>query len=488
MRPPGLHTSHFAGIDGRCFFPVGQTMVTGKRRWLPNSFLQISTHLGQRSHHLGKSQFGVRNFTSLPSSIQLESLKYRKQRTTDLIQSKGHRHVIWHDIQPSAVYPNTPGSKRWRKANEVDPRHTFSGKRSSALPPDQGDINTSYRSPESIPLRYTDLDVSVPESSERPDAGAAANFDDESMESAEETAQRVRQWIEKERDEHQDIYEERPINYQQYDEWIGEWKSKRRQSGRDQLHDGNRVKREVGLKGSLRVVVLASTSNFMLLVAKTVAAFYTGSASMFSEAIHSSADLLNELLLAFGIWRSMQEPDPQHPYGFAAERYGWALVSGVGIFFLGGGVSLLHGIQGILSGGEVLTDPYIARMILGGALLFDGATLVYAFRTIWKSAKKAGVNVFDYIRRGADPTTVQVFFEDIGSVTGVAIAFTCLSLAEWTGDSRWDSLGSFLIGCLLAAIASFLIRRNVAGIVGASMQPSRLNKVVSVLKRDPVVT
>ncbi|KAJ3337755.1 WD repeat-containing protein 19 [Gonapodya sp. JEL0774] len=251
---------------------------------------------------------------------------------------------------------------------------------------------------------------------------------------------------------------------------------------------GTRAQREIGLKGSFKVVVLASVSNFTILVAKAAAALYTGSASMFSEAIHSTADLLNELLLAFGIWRSMQAPDPQHPYGFAAERYGWALVSGVGIFFLGGGVSLLHGIQGMLEGGGVLTDAYIARLILGGALVFDGGTMIYAFRAIYSSAKTAGVNVFDYIRRGADPTTVQVLFEDIGSVTGVAIAFTCLSLAEWTGDSRWDALGSFLIGCLLAAIATFLIRRNVAGIVGASMSPSRLNKVVKVLKRDAVVT
>ena len=77
--------------------------------------------------------------------------------------------------------------------------------------------------------------------------------------------------------------------------------------------------------------------------------------------------------------------------------------------------------------------------------------------------------------------------EDLASVLGVAIAFTCLTLAAWTGNPIWDAVGSILIGCLLATIAVFLVRRNVAGLTGTSMSPRRLNELVNQIKKDPAV-
>jgi zinc transporter 9 len=46
-----------------------------------------------------------------------------------------------------------------------------------------------------------------------------------------------------------------------------------------------------------------------------------------------------------GIQRSVRAPDKEHPYGYLNERYLWALVSGVGIFFVGCGVSVYHGVR-----------------------------------------------------------------------------------------------------------------------------------------------
>lgn len=46
---------------------------------------------------------------------------------------------------------------------------------------------------------------------------------------------------------------------------------------------------------------------------KLLAWVYTGSASMFSEAIHSLADTCNQALLALGISQSVRNPDAGHP-------------------------------------------------------------------------------------------------------------------------------------------------------------------------------
>ncbi len=97
----------------------------------------------------------------------------------------------------------------------------------------------------------------------------------------------------------------------------------------------------------------------------------------------------------WGIWRSLRQPDPEHPYGYTMEKYAWSLVSGVGIFFLGGGVSLYHGVSGLLAP-HALGDTTLAWYVLGGSLLFEGATMTYAFRTIAKSARAAGVGTREY--------------------------------------------------------------------------------------------
>ncbi|KAJ3300547.1 hypothetical protein HK104_010489 [Borealophlyctis nickersoniae] len=180
--------------------------------------------------------------------------------------------------------------------------------------------------------------------------------------------------------------------------------------------------------------------------------------------------------------------DPMHPYGFTAERYAWALVSGVGIFFLGGGVSLYHGISGLLASHHVLGDPTSSWIVLGASLLFEGVTMTYAYQHIRRSAAAASVSTLTYLRHGADPTAVQVFLEDCAAVTGVAIAGTCITLAKYLDNPMIDCLGSISIGCLLTGVAMFLIKRNVAGLVGTRMGLAREAEVVKVLEGDPVVS
>jgi len=224
----------------------------------------------------------------------------------------------------------------------------------------------------------------------------------------------------------------------------------------------------------------------ILFSAKMYAAITTGSSSMFSEALHSAADMLNEGILMWGIWRSLRQPDPSHPYGFTMERYAWALVSGVGIFFLGGGVSIYHGVSGLLDP-HALGDPTMAWIVLSGSLLFEGATMSYAFATILKSARAQGVGFKDYVLRGADPTTVQVLLEDVAAVLGIVIAGTSISLSSYLSSPLIDSLGSITIGILLGSVASFLVRRNISSLVERRMDVASENQIVSVLENDDVI-
>ena len=56
-----------------------------------------------------------------------------------------------------------------------------------------------------------------------------------------------------------------------------------------------------------------------------------------------------QALLRVGIVRSKRAPTKTHPYGYMKDKFVWSLVSAVGIFCLGAGVTWAHGVSSLLS-------------------------------------------------------------------------------------------------------------------------------------------
>jgi divalent metal cation (Fe/Co/Zn/Cd) transporter len=72
---------------------------------------------------------------------------------------------------------------------------------------------------------------------------------------------------------------------------------------------------------STAAVYAALVWDILVALSKALAAVWTGSASMTSEAIHSFVDTTNEILLLHGIHRSQQEADADHPFGYGREIF-----------------------------------------------------------------------------------------------------------------------------------------------------------------------
>ena len=90
---------------------------------------------------------------------------------------------------------------------------------------------------------------------------------------------------------------------------------------------------------SKTVVYAASAGNFLVAVTKFIAAWWTGSSAMLSEAIHSLVDTGNQLLLLYGMHRSVRPPDELHPLGYGRELYFWSFVVAMVMFTMGAGVA-----------------------------------------------------------------------------------------------------------------------------------------------------
>jgi cation diffusion facilitator family transporter len=210
---------------------------------------------------------------------------------------------------------------------------------------------------------------------------------------------------------------------------------------------------------SLGSVLVALAANTAIAVAKGTAAALTGSPALFAETVHTIADAGNEVLLYVAIRRSRHPADSSHPFGYGPERYYWALLAAIGMFVVGGAVSIWEGIQTLLNPREL--EAFWAGVgVLVIALLLDGASRVVAGRQLRMQAARRELSVREYLRESADPTVVTVFIEDTIDVLGAALALVAIALHRLTGSSIPDALGSVVIGGLLCFVAARLTTRN----------------------------
>jgi zinc transporter 9 len=238
--------------------------------------------------------------------------------------------------------------------------------------------------------------------------------------------------------------------------------------------------------GSTTAVYTAIGANSIVAVAKFIAFGMTGSGAMLSEGIHSVADVANQCLLGLGLSRSKRPADEARPYGYDQERFVWALISAVGIFFLGCGVTVYHGIHSILEGTEIHAST-IALGVLAFSFVIEGLSLVIAARAIQHEAQKQNLSLMAYVKGGSDPTGAAILLEDSAAVLGVLVAAACIGLGIATGNPWWDGVGSILIGVLLGWVAIWLIKQNHSALVGRAVPEHQRNQVLDVLSADPVV-
>ena len=230
----------------------------------------------------------------------------------------------------------------------------------------------------------------------------------------------------------------------------------------------------------------ALIANIAIAIMKFIAASATGSSAMMSEGIHSTVDSANQLLLLLGIYRSKRPPDNAHPFGHGKEIYFWSLIVSILIFGLGGGMSIYEGIKHI-EHPEPLTDLVWNYSVLGGALLFEGASFVIAVLSLNKNKSIRGT-FFQRLRISKDPTLFVVIFEDGAALGGLLIALAGVWIGSKYNLPMADGLASILIGLLLAFVAILLTIESRNLLIGESIQPYMVNAISELVKADKDVS
>src|SRR6201999_1350555 len=109
-------------------------------------------------------------------------------------------------------------------------------------------------------------------------------------------------------------------------------------------------------------VLTALVANLTIAAAKGTAAALTGSPALLAETLHTLADAGNEVLLWIALARSRRGPDETHPLGYGPERYYWALLAAVGMFVIGGTLSVWEGVRALIDPPQL--DAFWAGVIV----------------------------------------------------------------------------------------------------------------------------
>src|SRR5436190_4803051 len=125
-------------------------------------------------------------------------------------------------------------------------------------------------------------------------------------------------------------------------------------------------------------IYAAIAGNLAIAITKFVAAGFTGSAAMLSEAIHSVVDMGNGGLMLLGVRKSRKPPDSDHPFGHGHELYFWTLLVGVLVFAVGGGMSTYEGIIHIAHP-AIPENQVWSYAVLGMATVFEGTTWLFGW-------------------------------------------------------------------------------------------------------------
>ena len=234
----------------------------------------------------------------------------------------------------------------------------------------------------------------------------------------------------------------------------------------------------------IKAVFYALGANAAIAVSKYAAAAVTGSGAMVAEAIHSTADCANQLLLLLGLKRAKKPPSDQYPLGYGKETYFWSFLVAIMLFSVGGLFSIYEGWHK-LHAPEALNRPFIALGVLAFGIVAESFSMWGCLREV--NAMRGDQNLWQWFKTSRNAELVVIFGEDLAALVGLCLAFGAVSLAMVTGNVMWDALGGIAIGVLLIVVAVLVGVEVKALLIGEGVEPRVRREMMAFLGEQPAI-
>jgi cation diffusion facilitator family transporter len=225
-------------------------------------------------------------------------------------------------------------------------------------------------------------------------------------------------------------------------------------------------------------VKAALVANGLIAIAKGIAAFFTGSASMMAEAIHSTADCGNQVLVLIGQHQSKRGKSEAHAFGQGKANFFWSFVVAVVLFLLGGLFSINEGIHKIMNPQEV-QHPWLIVGIIIFAVILEGGAL----RVALKESNSKLKDIFKTIEKSSSSHILVVLIEDSGALVGLFILAIGLGLSIFV-HPIFDGIAALMIGLLLLSLSTVLFIELKKLIIGESLDRETIKQIRNLLKEE----
>eukprot|EP00979_Chaetoceros_neogracilis_P004639 scaffold798_cov268-Chaetoceros_neogracile.AAC.15 len=283
--------------------------------------------------------------------------------------------------------------------------------------------------------------------------------------------------------------QETKIQSQSTDEWFNSLLRNSKDLGRPtpevneqyrNIERKNLVKIEKSRERQITMVRRALGGNLIIAASKLAAFLHSGSSAILSEFIHSIVDCGNQSLLLIGLRDAGNEADRSHPYGYGKSIYFWALVSALGTFFLGAGVSMTQALPQLIYGGSLHEITWHVWGVLGFSFAVDGYVFTKTLSEV-NADKPDNITLWKHVCALRDPATLAILLEDGAACLGIVMAIGGIAATQAFNTPFYDALAGVGISSLLATMGILLVRVNHRFLLGQAVDKDTRKGVEKIL-------
>jgi len=208
-----------------------------------------------------------------------------------------------------------------------------------------------------------------------------------------------------------------------------------------------------------RAIWIAMLGNLTLALAKGAAAWLSGSTALLATAVDSASDLVYTLFMAWGLWRSQQPADENHPQGHARIE---PIVSAVIALMMGlAGLEVIRRVIDSLRG-----QPATFAWGLPAAVLI-GSALVKVI--MYLAVRRLG-------QRAHSPAIIASARDNLADVISAGTALAGVVAASWIHPLA-DPLAGLAVSVWIFRNAVAILVENLGYLTGRAADPDLVERI-----------
>lgn len=237
------------------------------------------------------------------------------------------------------------------------------------------------------------------------------------------------------------------------------------------------MKEETRKEKIMKITVLGSLANFLLLIFKFVAGWLGNSSAMIADAVHSLSDFITDVIVLLFIHISSKPKDKGHDYGHG--KFETLATSIIGIVLMCVGIGLFwessNKIVGFYFKGEELESPRMIALIaaLVSILIKE---LLYRVTLVVGKKENSQALIANAWHHRSDA------FSSIGTALGIGGAILL-------GD-QWrilDPLAAVIVSIFIVRVALKLVIPAINDLLEQSLPAEVENEIISIIEETPEV-